>query len=330
MQHRNHGFIDVLSSAGVSPMPVERQGSATTPVPRQFGGERQILHKGRDTSIDHRQHPSKQRGLLAAMSKAAFREILGAAVRIPAVRAALTAFHLLRHRRHPYVKRHPFDKSYGTDTSGFMPPWLLRTGAATGGQAGAYVGCQPSCFRRAVEAIPRAERYAFIDLGCGKGRALVLASERPFRRIVGVELAPALVRVARRNAERVGRSHPERTRIEVVLGDATAVPFLEGDLVIFLYQPFGPQLITRTLDRIAAAVATENRQAFVIYENPVHADLVDNAPGFGRVFSDAIPCTASESGYSPDDVEPVIVWRAGQTSGELPTGNTVTGMSLSH
>jgi hypothetical protein len=88
-------------------------------------------------------------------------------------------------------------------------------------------------------------------------------------------------------------------------------------------------LITRTLDRIAAAVATENRQAFVIYENPLHADLVDNARGFSRVFSDAIPCTVSESGYSPDAVEPVIVWRTGRPSEELPTGNTVAGMSLS-
>ena len=38
--------------------------------------------------------------------------------------------------------------------------------------------------------------FVFIDLGSGKGRTLLMASDYPFRRIVGVELLPALHRAA--------------------------------------------------------------------------------------------------------------------------------------
>lgn len=41
--------------------------------------------------------------------------------------------------------------------------------------------------------------FTFVDLGSGKGRALLMASDYPFRRIVGVELLPALHQIAELN-----------------------------------------------------------------------------------------------------------------------------------
>src|SRR5215470_7346670 len=41
--------------------------------------------------------------------------------------------------------------------------------------------------------------YTFIDIGSGKGRTLLMASDYPFRRILGVELLPELDRTAREN-----------------------------------------------------------------------------------------------------------------------------------
>ena len=38
--------------------------------------------------------------------------------------------------------------------------------------------------------------YTFLDIGSGKGRVLMLASDAPFRHIVGVELSPALTAIA--------------------------------------------------------------------------------------------------------------------------------------
>ena len=43
------------------------------------------------------------------------------------------------------------------------------------------------------------ENYTFVDLGSGKGRALLVASEFPFREVVGVEFARELHEIACKN-----------------------------------------------------------------------------------------------------------------------------------
>ena len=45
-------------------------------------------------------------------------------------------------------------------------------------------------------------RDVFLDLGCGMGRAVVLAATRPFRQVVGVEIVPSLAQIARENVAR--------------------------------------------------------------------------------------------------------------------------------
>ncbi len=212
------------------------------------------------------------------------------------------------------MRRHPFDIAYNTTTSGFLPPWLLRSGTTTDAHTTAYAGCQPSCLRRALMVIPQPEDCTFVDFGCGKGRALIVATEFAFRRILGIELAPGLVTAARHNAQIVEKQYPQRTKIEVVQGDATAVPFPEGKLAIFLYHSFGPELVARMLSRISEAVVGGERTIFLIYENPVYGALVDAIQNFTRVHGENVPCAADEAGFAPDDTDTVVIWQIGGTS----------------
>ena len=55
---------------------------------------------------------------------------------------------------------------------------------------------------------------AFLDLGCGAGRSLVVAARFPVTRLIGVELDPVVAALARRNvATRTGRpAAPRRDR----------------------------------------------------------------------------------------------------------------------
>jgi SAM-dependent methyltransferase len=242
-----------------------------------------------------------------------FRRASGSGGRIPVIRQMMTILHGVRHRRDPWMKRHPFDISYGTTTSGTLPPWLLRSGDFADAHITGYAGCQPSCLRQALSVIPQAEVYTFLDFGCGKGRALIIASETPFKRILGVELAAGLVKVARRNTRIIRRRHPRRTPIEIVQGDATTIPLPEGNLVIFLYHPFGPELVARMLSRLVDAVAGNKRAIFLIYENPVYGKMVDSTQKFTRWYCDNVPCSASEAGFAPDDSESVVIWRIATT-----------------
>ncbi len=45
-------------------------------------------------------------------------------------------------------------------------------------------------------------QFVFVDFGFGKGTALLLATEFPFKRIIGVEFSPELHRIAEENIKR--------------------------------------------------------------------------------------------------------------------------------
>jgi SAM-dependent methyltransferase len=250
--------------------------------------------------------------------------LLGHGSRIPVLRSVLTRLHRLAHWNEPWMRVHPFDTAYGTTTSGRLPAWLLRSGNAADAHATAYAGCQPSCLRHALAVIPDPEDHSFVDLGCGKGRALVIASELPFRRILGIELAPGLVVDARRNARIVKGRYPLRTPIEVIEGDATTAVFPDGDLVVFLYHSFGPELIGRMLSRVTDAVAAVDRTIFLIYENPVYGALVDSNAAFARWHCKTVPCDPSDVGFAPDDEDTVVVWRVGPTAPTAPATDAAT------
>src|SRR6516225_8353137 len=66
-----------------------------------------------------------------------------------------------------------------------------------------HLGIPPPALTEAISWLPIAhEAFTFVDIGCGKGRALMVASAFPFRRLVGVEISPELCEIARANTAR--------------------------------------------------------------------------------------------------------------------------------
>ena len=100
---------------------------------------------------------------------------------------------------------HPFDRRYGTETGGLIPRTELLTGHANDAHITAYYGVAPSILDALIElwlqSKPRfgIERYTFLDFGAGKGRAMMVAALHPFLEVVGIELNPAMAKVARAN-----------------------------------------------------------------------------------------------------------------------------------
>lgn len=80
--------------------------------------------------------------------------------------------------------------------------------------------------------------FAFIDLGSGKGRTLLMASDYPFRRIVGVELLPALNQIAQQNLAQYKSDSQKCFALESICADASTWPLPDGPLVIYLFNPF--------------------------------------------------------------------------------------------
>jgi SAM-dependent methyltransferase len=118
-------------------------------------------------------------------------------------------------------------------------------------------------------------RYTFIDMGSGKGRVLFVAAEYPFRKVIGVEFSNALHDDAVANLKRY--KHPKRRcdDIEPVHVDARDFEFPNDNLVIYLFNPFGPEVMERMLANLEKSLEKHPRHAIVVMLWPDHSDVVE-------------------------------------------------------
>lgn len=116
---------------------------------------------------------------------------------------------------------------------------------------------------------PRPEHGVFLDLGSGKGRAVLVAAQRPFRRVIGVEFSPHLTAVARRNLDRA-RPHLRCGSVELVTGPAEEYAVPEDVSLIYLYNPFRGSVMARVCDSLHRSLVASPREVTVVVATPRH------------------------------------------------------------
>jgi SAM-dependent methyltransferase len=214
---------------------------------------------------------------------------------------------------------HPFDRAHGTRTSGLTHDRAVHVPMAGPGKGRfPYAGSQPSIVRSALRVLPSLDNFAFVDLGCGKGRALLVASEFPFKEIVGVEFLPQLAEFGRSNVAVVGKRFPQRVPIRIVTGDATTFPMPAGDFVVFLYNPFGEDLISRVVSNIETAIHESTRSVFVVYYNPIYGHCFDASRSLKRFFAREFAYAPEEMGFGPFESDCVVIWQSAATTARAP------------
>lgn len=191
--------------------------------------------------------------------------------------------------------RHPFDVAYGVRTSGLVAGRHLRSGHRHDRHATAYYGVAPSVFqalmRRWSRSGPTAklEETTFVDVGAGMGRGMLLASEMGFRAVMGVELNPVLVRIARRNLALWKKTGCARSPMRLLCGDATEFVFPQGPCVAFLFNPFGSAVMGRFLRHVARSFAERSRAFDLLYVNNEQEGILEASRGFNRIFLGQVP-----------------------------------------
>jgi hypothetical protein len=119
--------------------------------------------------------------------------------------------------------------------------------------------------------------FTFIDLGSGKGRSLLLASDYPFRRIIGVELIPELHAIAEKNIAAYNaeaRGGQGCRDIQAVSGDAREFEFPVGSLFVYLFNPFPVSVHERVLENLRVSLEATPRPAYVAYRLPEYEQVL--------------------------------------------------------
>lgn len=228
----------------------------------------------------------------------------------PPIRRVCTRVPLLRAVYSGCLRRHPIDLEYGTDTSGLVDAPTQRD-ARFAGQLCPYMGSQPTIIRRALDTLGNVTGYTFVDIGCGKGRPLIVASEYSFALALGYDISANLVRVANANAMKIAQRFPYRPPMRAFAQGVSELQLPAGHVAVFLFNPFGPDLMATLLDKLEAGLASgEIQHLFVIYDNPVCGAVFDRSTYLQRWFAGVFAYDRREVGYGPEIEESVVIWQS--------------------
>lgn len=185
-------------------------------------------------------------------------------------------------QKHKRAVDRDFDSAYGIDTGGITQLKKLGVPREAWSEGGPHIAVDPDEFSAAVDAVDLdLSRLTFIDLGSGKGRALMLAADYPFRRIIGVEFAEPLVATARANIQHLSGTR-DVSRVEVIHSDALKYDLPIEPEMLFLYNPFGSSMMKVVAERTRASLAASPREMVILYLNPFHLDAWIDA-GFTQI-----------------------------------------------
>jgi len=202
----------------------------------------------------------------------------------------------LERRRLELLSADGFDDAHGTDTAAILSgiargPAVSRSGHVLS----PYETSSESAIRMPLDSLALdASRFTFVDLGCGKGKPLMVAASYGFRRLVGVDISAACIEVARRNLARYGPEKIDQSRVELVLQDAEDFEFPPEPLVVYLFNPFSGAVLERVVARLERSLTDQPRQAAIVYLNPTAAGPIVRSELFERIptIADRMPLAA--------------------------------------
>jgi hypothetical protein len=125
--------------------------------------------------------------------------------------------------------------------------------------------------------------FTFVDLGSGKGRTLLMASDYPFRRIVGVELLPTLHHAAQENLGKYRSESQKCFALESICADASEFSFPTDQTVLFLFNPFPESGLRRVIANLENSLREHPRKIYVIYHNPLLEHVLCESTALKRI-----------------------------------------------
>ncbi len=128
--------------------------------------------------------------------------------------------------------------------------------------------------------IPRSHQDVFVDYGCGKGRALLIAFQQGFKNIKGLEISLDLLKIAKLNLESTISNSINFTlkHCDVLTYEPDA-----KDNVFYFYDPFSSEMFQVCLQNIKASFCKNPRIDYII----IHHNILTDWNVFKDIFPEA-------------------------------------------
>lgn len=127
---------------------------------------------------------------------------------------------------------------------------------------------------------------SIVDLGCGKGRVMVVAAYFGFTKITGIDFAKELCEEATRNMMKIQSATPG-INWKVIHANVLDYTIQPDDSVFFMFNPFVEETLNSFLDRLEASCKLFPRKTYFIYASPLHVFSLEDR-GYKIIFRQSL------------------------------------------
>lgn len=172
------------------------------------------------------------------------------------------------------------EKKYGIHTTGADELLKLEKQGIDISHATIYMPVSYSLLEEIFKQLKLSEPSAanhqpqthFLDIGCGKGRALCVAAHYGFEKLTGLDFSKNLCDMAKQNLSITKQQFPQ-IEYKVINNDAFYFEIPGDANYIFLFNPFDEIIMSAVVNNIFASLQNHPRKITVIYVNPLHKEL---------------------------------------------------------
>jgi len=111
----------------------------------------------------------------------------------------------------------------------------------------------------------------FLDIGCGKGRALCVAAHHGFNKLTGIDISKELCEIAKENLL-LTKKKIKGIHFSVINNDAFYFTIPDDVDCIFFFNPFDETVMSGVVLNILKSLKGHKRNINLIYINPVHKE----------------------------------------------------------
>jgi SAM-dependent methyltransferase len=165
------------------------------------------------------------------------------------------------------------EKKYGLNTSGFDELQHLQKKGIDVSHSTIYMPVNYYMLEKMMNEINQfPHNKSFLDIGCGKGRAMVVAAHYGFKKIKGIDISKKFCDEAKQNINNA-RNNFTDVEFKVELQDAFYYQVPKDVSVIFIFNPFDEVIMSGVVENILISQEKNPRTIYVVYINPLYETL---------------------------------------------------------
>lgn len=167
-------------------------------------------------------------------------------------------------RRLQRMLQRSFELRWGVDTAHKID---LEDLGVAGAERAFYLASPAFATRHTLRRIRPSRQDVLVDLGSGKGQAVLVAAQLGFGRVIGVELSETLNTIARANLAKAKPRLPS-PEIDLLTSDALEWAIPRDLSVVYMYSPFVGDLFAAMIRRIVSSFDEHPRPLLIVYGYP--------------------------------------------------------------